>query len=118
MKNSLSCPIVGLILPLTQSFIRCVMALIRGYMGKCPCPVCLVPKDELLTATKVYPLRTCCHTEATLAEARTKSREEMEALLKEHGLRDVDVSYTLVFTIQSAYAALYFTECIFYYAPW
>jgi len=77
------------------------MALIRGYMGKCPCPVCLVPKGELLTATKVYPLRTRCHTEATLAEARDKSREEMETLLKTHGLRDVDVSCPLVFNIWS-----------------
>ena len=74
------------------------MALIRGFMGKCPCPACLVPKDELLDATKVYALRTRCHTEATLTEARNKRlREEMEMLLKEHGLRNVDVSYMIIF---------------------
>ena len=93
------------------------MALIRGYMGKCPCPVCLVPKGELLTATKV-PLRTCSHTETMLTEARNKRWEEMERLLKEHGLCDVDVSYTFFFFKIRAYVTLYLTECIFYYAPW
>ena len=33
-------------LSLTDSIMRCVMALIRGVSGDCPCPICLVPRKK------------------------------------------------------------------------
>jgi len=34
------------------------MALIRGFMSQCPCPVCLIPRDKLRDHTTSYPART------------------------------------------------------------
>ncbi|KAG1720903.1 uncharacterized protein EDB91DRAFT_1240362 [Suillus paluster] len=59
---------------------RAVMALICGLMGKFPCPVCLVPHDELSNTLKVFPLRTCTETKALLARA--------EQILSSQSLRD------------------------------
>ncbi|KAG2074347.1 hypothetical protein BDR04DRAFT_976913, partial [Suillus decipiens] len=36
---------------------QCMMSLIHGRGGKCPCPVCLVPLTELHDLLKTYPLR-------------------------------------------------------------
>ncbi|KAI6105102.1 hypothetical protein EV401DRAFT_2060642 [Pisolithus croceorrhizus] len=35
--------------------LKCMMLLIQGHMCKCPCPVCLVPIDQLHDLTKTYP---------------------------------------------------------------
>ncbi|KAG1908350.1 uncharacterized protein F5891DRAFT_1124177 [Suillus fuscotomentosus] len=37
---------------------QCVMALIHRKNCKCPCPICLVPKDELGNVLTPYPFRT------------------------------------------------------------
>ncbi|KAG2145634.1 hypothetical protein BD769DRAFT_1382534 [Suillus cothurnatus] len=50
---------------------QCVMALIRGTNCKCPCPVCLVPKDELGNVLTPYPFRTSAAVQATLLDARS-----------------------------------------------
>lgn len=66
------------------------MALIRGTRGKCPCPVCLAPDDQLSDFCLKFPERT---TDATkllvIKEYRTKA--EREAALKPEGLRPVVV---------------------------
>ncbi|KAG1845088.1 hypothetical protein DFJ58DRAFT_717530 [Suillus subalutaceus] len=36
---------------------QCMMSLIRGRGGKCPCPVCLVPLEELHNLSKTHALR-------------------------------------------------------------
>jgi hypothetical protein len=72
------------------------MALIRGLMGKFPCPVCLVPCDELSNTLKVFPLCTCTGTKALLAQAQESSTlDTREQILSSQSLRNVDVSLTL-----------------------
>lgn len=71
------------------------MALIRGLRGLCPCPKCLVPKDELSDLSKTYEIRTTEATMQILTEARTKNATDKEDALKKHGLRDVNVSFSL-----------------------
>ncbi|KAG1768576.1 hypothetical protein EV702DRAFT_1181923 [Suillus placidus] len=61
-----------------------VMALIHSLMGKFPCPICLVPRDELYKTSNIYPLRTSA--ESTTLEAR-------EQILSSESLRDIDNSF-------------------------
>ncbi|KAG1808131.1 hypothetical protein EV424DRAFT_1574699 [Suillus variegatus] len=73
---------------------QAVMALIRGLMGKFPCPVCLVPRDELSNTLKVFPLCTCTETKALLARAREcTTLDAREQILSSQSLRDVDSSF-------------------------
>ncbi|THH17156.1 hypothetical protein EUX98_g9183 [Antrodiella citrinella] len=70
---------------------QCVMALIRGIGGKCPCPICLVPKENLLDITLTYPLRSTETMKGTYEKAHSERlAAEREAILKEKGLRDVE----------------------------
>ncbi|KAG2120397.1 hypothetical protein DEU56DRAFT_928435, partial [Suillus clintonianus] len=83
--------------PLSDYEEQAVMALIRGLMGKFPCPVCLVPRDELSNTLKVFPLRTCTGTKALLARARESSTlEAREQILSSQSLRDVDSSFGIL----------------------
>jgi len=73
-------------------FWRCVMALIRGINGYCPCLVCLIPNTEQRNITKQFPLRTVVQTKRVIEEMKSKRTEaEKEELLKEHGIRAVSV---------------------------
>ncbi|KAG1747038.1 uncharacterized protein EDB91DRAFT_1235854 [Suillus paluster] len=73
---------------------QAVMALIHGLMGKFPCPVCLVPRDELSNTLKVFPLHTCTETKALLARARESSTlDAREQILSSQSLHDVDSSF-------------------------
>ncbi|KAG2160107.1 uncharacterized protein EDB93DRAFT_1237319 [Suillus bovinus] len=63
---------------------QCVMALIRGTKCKCPCPVCLVPREELGNVLTSYPLRTSAFSR----------QEDKEKLLMSQGLRDVDNAFS------------------------
>ncbi|KAG2348732.1 hypothetical protein BDR05DRAFT_972997 [Suillus weaverae] len=68
---------------------QAVMALIRGLMGKFPCPICLVPHDELSNTLKVFPLHTCTGTKALLARARESTTlDAREQILSSQSLRD------------------------------
>ncbi|KAG2039785.1 hypothetical protein BDR03DRAFT_933074 [Suillus americanus] len=82
---------------LTSKCVHCcgaVMALIRGLMGKFPCPVCLVPCDELSNTLKVFPLCTCTGTKALLAQAQESSTlDTREQILSSQSLRNVDSSF-------------------------
>ena len=69
------------------------MALIRGLQSKFPCPICLIPKDQL-SKLQVYPAQS----QAIVSSARDASNaKERERILKEYSFHDVDVSYSLVF---------------------
>lgn len=69
------------------------MALIRGLMGKFPCPICLVPRDELYKTSNIYPLRTSAGAKALRVQARESTTlEAREQILSSESLRDVDVS--------------------------
>ncbi|KAG1808960.1 uncharacterized protein BJ212DRAFT_1448905 [Suillus subaureus] len=64
-----------------------VMALIQGLMGKFPCPICLIPCDELFKTSNVYPL--CISADSATLEAR-------EQILSSESLHDVDNSFDIM----------------------
>ncbi|KAK7438754.1 hypothetical protein VKT23_017884 [Stygiomarasmius scandens] len=67
---------------------QCVMALIRGFGGLCPCPKCLIPKDELADLSAKADLRTPQHTLEIMKKVESlKLQTEKEEVLKEHSLR-------------------------------
>jgi len=73
---------------------RCVMTLVRGFGSKFPCPVCLVPPHMLADLSETHPRRTTRSMQAVLKEANEKHlASEKENVLKEAGLRGVDVCY-------------------------
>jgi len=68
------------------------MALIRGINSHYPCPICLVPAKELSDLSKIYPLRTTEKMKEVYETAqRAGTIAEKEVILKECGLRDVEV---------------------------
>lgn len=73
------------------SVFRCMMSLIRGLQCKCPCPVCLVPLDELHDLSKTFPIRSMKDAQVALDIYR-QNRTEGEEVLKGLGLRPVAVS--------------------------
>jgi hypothetical protein len=74
---------------------RCVMALIRGLQSNFPCPICLIPKDQL-SKLQGYPARDPAQSQATVSSARDASNvKERERILKEYSLHNVDVSYII-----------------------
>ena len=70
---------------------RCVMALIKGIKSHCPCPICLVPADQLRDHTATHPKRTSIDAIARF-ELYKKDRQDGEALLQKQSLRPVEVS--------------------------
>jgi hypothetical protein len=68
------------------------MALIRGANGKCPCPICLVPKDEQHDLGKTFRERTAFDTQTIVEHAMNLPRERAESHLKKNGLRPIRVS--------------------------
>ncbi|KAG1762507.1 hypothetical protein EDD22DRAFT_778368 [Suillus occidentalis] len=80
---------------------QCIMSLIRGIKCLWPCPVCLVPHNELLNTLKCYPPRTATQSQEVVKAARAEATaEEKEEKLKEYGLRD----------IMNAFAAMMHTD--------
>ncbi|EIW81648.1 hypothetical protein CONPUDRAFT_165732 [Coniophora puteana RWD-64-598 SS2] len=77
---------------------QCVMALTRGVSSKYPCPICIIPREELSNVANrpVYPLRTRDGVIATLHKARNESRTEGEETLMAEGLRDIDNAFNAV----------------------
>ncbi|KAG2091483.1 uncharacterized protein F5147DRAFT_822988 [Suillus discolor] len=65
---------------------QCMMSLIRGRGGKCPCPVCLVPLAELHDLSKSYPIKTVEEAQEAL-RIYGCSKAEGEQILKALGLR-------------------------------
>ncbi|THH16568.1 hypothetical protein EUX98_g9282 [Antrodiella citrinella] len=70
---------------------QCVMALIRGVKSLYPCPICLVPHNELANLRKSYPLRTAKQSQQVVEAARQMdTKAEGEELLVQYSLRDVE----------------------------
>ncbi|KAG1838862.1 hypothetical protein DFJ58DRAFT_718667 [Suillus subalutaceus] len=85
------------ILILSADYEQCVMSLTRGIKSLWPCPVCLVPHDNLLDALKTYPRRTSDQLQNILQVARGKqTAEERDDTLKQYGLRDVQNAFWIV----------------------
>lgn len=83
-----------------------MISLIRGAKGKFPCPICLVPLDELSNLSKDFKLRTTQDMKEIYETAQTLNATGSENLLKEHGLRDVKVCITsLVIKLDFSYTA-------------
>lgn len=99
MKNSKHFNIISNELNLL--LLRCVISLIRGLQGLCPCPKCLIPKDKLTDHGTVYAKRTPAQTISRLNQAakiRKTSKTDAEELLKELSLRPHIVSYIIWIT--------------------
>lgn len=83
-------------------FFRCVMALIWGSKGLCPCPICLVPHKELADLSKTHPRRTSDQSEGIFEQAKgLKFFVDKEKLFKPLSLRPVKVSVWLIDSIFS-----------------
>ena len=68
------------------------MALVRGTSSLFPCPVCLVPRKELMAIWKKYKERTGEDMTAILQEARAApNKAQAEKILKRVSLRPVEV---------------------------
>ncbi|KAF9565919.1 hypothetical protein CPC08DRAFT_629091 [Agrocybe pediades] len=68
---------------------QCMMALVRGQNASFPCPICLVPKEEIPNLSTTYPNRTSATMQAAYAEAQTMNSKDKEKSLQSVGLRDV-----------------------------
>ena len=66
------------------------MSLIRGFKGARPCPVCLVPTEELTNVEKTFERRTAKIAQDIVWD-RSLNLGQKEALLKPQGLRNVEV---------------------------
>ncbi|KAF8258702.1 hypothetical protein EI94DRAFT_1910877 [Lactarius quietus] len=75
---------------------QCTMALIRGAGGKLPCPICLVPSDQLSNISRTWPLRDAEQTQGLLKSVRALDKARCETLLSQYGLHDVDNVFWLV----------------------
>ncbi|KAG1841947.1 hypothetical protein F4604DRAFT_1828380 [Suillus subluteus] len=67
---------------------QCMMSLIRGVQCKCPCPVCLVPLNELHDLSKTFPIRSAKDAQAAL-DVYKHNQTQGEEVLKGLGLRPV-----------------------------
>ncbi|KAH6883656.1 hypothetical protein BKA70DRAFT_1378000 [Coprinopsis sp. MPI-PUGE-AT-0042] len=79
-----------------------MMSMTRGVNSKVPCPVCLVPDDELHNLGESYPLRTTVDMRNVLESTKNMTATDKEAKLKSFGLRDIhnifwDFSYWEVY---------------------
>ena len=73
------------------------MALVWGFRSLYPCPVCLVPAADLSNLSKDFPLRTTeTMRDVYNAAQSARTAEEKENILKEYGLRDVEVDIILI----------------------
>ena len=67
-----------------------MMSLIRGTKGKRPCPVCLVPLDQLHEISKSFPARIVADAMEAL-RLYSIDRAKGEERLKQFGLRPISV---------------------------
>jgi len=69
------------------------MALIRGLGSHAPCPICLVPGDELANLSDDFELRSTSSMEEVYKASKDMSAAESETAFKALGLRDIEVLY-------------------------
>ncbi|KAG1743670.1 uncharacterized protein EDB91DRAFT_1236667 [Suillus paluster] len=68
---------------------QCMMSLICSVQCKCPCPVCLIPVNELSDLSKTFAIRTAKDAQDALAVYK-RSKTQGKELLKSLGLRAVE----------------------------
>ena len=63
-------------------------------MGKCPCPICLVPNTELSDLTKTWPERDPNKVRAIITKVAQlpSEKENTEKILQAQGLRPIEVT--------------------------
>jgi hypothetical protein len=91
------------------------MALIRGFNGLQPCPVCHVPKNQLHDFGQSWRPRTGLETQKIIADSKKLRAVAGEELLKSNGLRPIDVCQFLIefTTILSPFLECIYERCIF-----
>ncbi|KAG1783951.1 hypothetical protein EV702DRAFT_1175911 [Suillus placidus] len=90
-----------------------VMSLTRGIMSLWPCPICLVPRDDLWDTSKLYCRRISKDSQAVINAACAKETfEEREELLKEQALRLIENAFWAV-AFTCVYRALSHDRCHF-----
>lgn len=67
------------------------MALTRGVNASFPCPICLVPKEEIPNLAVEYTLHTTERMQAVWNQASELNMTDSEDLLRSYGLWDVKV---------------------------
>lgn len=93
------------------------MALIRGFRGLCPCPVCLVPNSEQRRITGNYTLRTAVEVQQLFEEVKKcRTEAEKEEILKEQGLRPVEVYTYFILQVNFSKNNIWPIECILGYS--
>ena len=101
MKSSMYLDFLVVVIMLLMLYLcffspRCIMALIQGSNGLCPCPVCLVPKNEQRNISGTYPLRIAANIKMLVDKAENCQTEaEKEEILKTEGIHSVSVSAPL-----------------------
>ena len=94
LRRTVRATIVRLLLKLANKsidlFHRCMMTLICGTKGKCLCPVCLVPLEELCDLSKTFPMRTISQAIEGY-ETWLRKKGQGEEILKALGLQPVNV---------------------------
>ncbi|KAG2037928.1 hypothetical protein BDR03DRAFT_981931 [Suillus americanus] len=76
---------------------QCIMSLIQGIKCLWPCPVCLVPHDELMNTLECYPYQTSAQFQEVLQAAWAKqTAKEKEEKMKEYGLCDLINAFATV----------------------
>lgn len=73
------------------TILRCTMALIRGLKALYPCPICYIKSDEQSDHEATPILRDSEKSKEIVHQARKLPGEARENLLKDNGLRNVDV---------------------------
>jgi len=68
------------------------MALIHGSNGLCPCLICLVPAGSQHNPSRKWELHDMNETKGLVKAAIQGKHSQWEPLLKEKGLRKVEVS--------------------------
>ncbi|KAG9310133.1 hypothetical protein JVU11DRAFT_9748 [Chiua virens] len=86
---------------------QCMMSLIRGRLGKCPCPVCLVPLEDLHDLSKSFAARSREQAEAAL-DVWMGDRQRGEEMLKKLGLRPISNVFWLIRFSCDPYLAISF----------
>jgi hypothetical protein len=67
------------------------MTLIRGLGSKSPCPICLIPRDQLTNLSETFERRTKENMWKIYEDAKVLNATDKEELLKTFGLREVEV---------------------------
>lgn len=78
---------------------RAMIVCIRGGTSRHPCPTCLIKKDDIMAHLPQDADKCTLRTNTAMRDVYNRAREiggsNGEALLKENGLREVEVRYLL-----------------------